>query len=709
MILQCTRTRAATRLASGVRLPAASRARIHSANETRAAAAAASASSSSSSIPDDIDTPLPSSGLNSNKDARRAISFETQKRKLLTSMDMLYQIQDAPSERSDTTPLDDQEAQYWARRMNAAITDLEQEHTRLRVAVIGETSGQDSIMDLLLPSEQNVRRSAKETGKVHRVRYGSQYELLEDGVENVERTPISWLEGMTEMDGGEIVETPGVDLDDLTMDDIVYNSDLILLRTDAQRQLSLEQEQRFLNRYRHKSHILVVADMSGSDSSSEALTVANIKANLAHAVRSSTQGYSNIQSSDSTVTKVLRISNPEPIPAVMALSTPSRSSSKAQQDQYLENVGTLQKLVASTLMGEGSAQQGKQHRQIALLTRCRELMTSGIENMESRLNGRLETFAQVDRLSELATQEIKRIAAQEQERMVAQVTDGEVDKDVRQMRNILDHFFKSEVPFWMLFARSGEIAERMHEQWSAGAFAETEHRMAYALGRLHQSSQEAFRATLKAMDTLAEKMEQNKPIGSTAVLKDLASARQLLSHAQDDTQQAIKDKDAFVVSNIVWKHRNAYGTPAMERTLEAGRPGALERLQRRGQVTLAQGLGLQGTALFTGLGLAQQFPPEIYLTSGSLLALAGLGYMQVRWKAAENEFKAEANALAEQLKQDIVSTYQEQVNKTIVKPLSSVVQTLDKNLGDRLLRSLEQRKVLTGIKREAKGEEEIKF
>ncbi|CAO3573118.1 unnamed protein product [Mortierella alpina] len=711
MILQCTRTRtrAATRLVSGVRLPAASRARIHSAHDTRAAAAAAAPASSSSSIPDDIDSPLPSSSLNSANDARRSTSFETQKRKLLTSMDMLYQIQDAPSERSDTTPLDDQEAQYWARRVNAAIADLEQEHTRLRVAVIGETSGQDSVMDLLLPSEQNVRRSAKETGKVHRVRYGSQYELLEDGVENLEKTPISWLEGMTDKDGGEIVETPGVDLDDMTMDDIVYNSDLILLRTDAQRQLSMEREQYFLNRYRHKSHILVVADMTGSDSSSEALTVANIKANLAHAVRSSSQGYSNIQSSDSAVTKVLRISNPEPIPAIITLSPPSRSSSKAQQDQYLGNVGTLQKLVASTLMGEGGPQQGRQHRQIALLTRCRELMISGIENMENRLNGRLETFAQVDRLSELATQEIKRIEIQEQERMVAQVTDGEVDKDVRQMRRVLDHFFKSEVPFWMLFARSGEIAERMHEQWSAGAFAETEHRMAYALGRLHQSSQEAFRATLKAMDTLAEKMGQNKPIGSTAVLQDLASARQLLSHAQDDTQQEIKDKDAFVVSNIVWKHRNAYGTPAMERTLEGGRPGALERLQRRGQVTLAQGLGLQGTALFTGLGLAQQFPPEIYLTSGSLLALAGLGYMQVRWKAAENEFKAEANALAEQLKQDIVSTYQEQVNKTIVKPLSSVVQTLDKTLGDRLLRSLEQRKVLTGIKREARGEEDIKF
>lgn len=261
------------------------------------------------------------------------------------------------------------------------------------------------------------------------------------------------------------------------MDDIVYNSDLILLRTDAQRQLSMGREQHFLNRYRHKSHILVVADLNGSNSSSEALTVANIKANLAHAVRSSTQGYSNIQSSDSTVTKVLRISNPEPIPAIMTLSAPSQASSQAQRDQYLENVGTLQKLVASTLMDEGATQQGRLHRQIALLTRCRELMTSGIENMESRLNGRLETFSQVDRLSELATQEIKRIEAQEQQRMVAQVTDGEVDKDVRQMRTILDHFFKSEVPFWMLFARSGEIAERMHEQWSAGAFAETEHRV----------------------------------------------------------------------------------------------------------------------------------------------------------------------------------------------------------------------------------------
>lgn len=88
--------------------------------------------------------------------------------------------------------------------------------------------------------------------------------------------------------------------------------------------------------------------------------------------------------------------------------------------------------------------------------------------------------------------------------------------------------------------------------------------------------------------------------------------------------------------------------------MQTGRPGALERLQRRGQVALAQGLGLQGTAVLTGLGLAQQYPPEVYLTSGGLLALAGLGYLQVRWKAAESEFKAETESLAEQLKQDIV-------------------------------------------------------
>jgi hypothetical protein len=176
--------------------------------------------------------------------------------------------------------------------------------------------------------------------------------------------------------------------------------------------------------------------------------------------------------------------------------------------------------------------------------------------------------------------------------------------------------------------------------------------MAYALGRLHQSSQETFRTTLKAIDALSTKLEQTRPIGSTTVLQDLADARQLLSHAQDDTQQEIKDKDVFVVSNIVWKHRTAYGT--LEHSLAAGRPGALERLQRRGQVALAQGLGLQGTAIFTGLGLAQQYPPEVYLTSGTMLALAGLGYMHVRWKAAENEFKSEAESLADQLKQDIV-------------------------------------------------------
>lgn len=261
----------------------------------------------------------------------------------------------------------------------------------------------------------------------------------------------------------------GLDLDDLTMDDIIYSSDLILLRTDAQRQLSLEREQHFLNRYRHKSHILVVADMNNADPSSETLTISNLKANLAHAVKSSPFGYSNLNRQDSSIVKVLRISNPEPIPAIIGL-TPRHQS----ETRYMETVGALQRLVASTLILEGHQDY---HRREALLTRCRDLMTSGIENMESRLAGRLETFAQVDKLSELATEEIKRIESEEHERMVAQVTDGEVDKDVRQMRRLLDHFFKKEVPFWMLFARSGEISERMHELWTAGAFAETEHRV----------------------------------------------------------------------------------------------------------------------------------------------------------------------------------------------------------------------------------------
>ncbi|KAG0309839.1 hypothetical protein BGZ98_005379 [Dissophora globulifera] len=654
----------------------------------------------SSLASENIDTPLPNTQSTefSNDSSNRA-SFESQKTRLLTSMDMLYQIQDAPAEKQDITPLDDQEAQYWARRMDLAMQDLDKEQTRLRIAVVGESSGQESIMDLLLPSEENVRRSAKDTGKVHRVRYGARYHVMEDGSENIETAPISWLQGMTEEDGGEIVETPGLDLDDLSMDDIVYNSDLILLRTDAQRQLSLEREQHFLNRYRHKSHIIVVADMSISDLS-ENLTLSNLKANLAHAVKSTVGGYSNIQGGgDSFVAKVLRISNPEPIPAIVGLVPRVQSESR-----YLETVGSLQNLVASTLLSEGRQDQ---HRRTALLTRCRDLMIAGIENMETRLQGRLDTFAQVDRLSEWTTEEIKRIETAEEERIVTQVTDGDIDKDVRHMNRVLDQFFTSEVPFWMLFARSGEIAERMHELWTVGAFAETEHRMAYALGRLHQTSQEAFRTALKAIDTLTVRLEETRPVGSSAALKDLANARRLLAHAQDNTQQEIKDKDAFVVSNVIWKHRNAYGP--VVRTLEAGRLGALERLQRRGQITLAQGLGLEGTALFTGVGLAQQYPPEIYLTSGTLLALLGLGYIQVRWKAAENEFRTEADALATQLKKDIVDTYQEQVSKTIVAPLTSVVQRLDKGLGERLLRSLEQRKFLAGIKRDARGEDEIKY
>lgn len=213
MILQRTGSKAAavapSRLLKMTLIPAlafaSSRAaRFHSSSQEQASAAGAS-------LPDNTDAPLPQDAVQTKASQENIshASFETQKRRLLTSMDMLYQIQDAPTEKIDATLLDDQEAQYWSRRMNSAMEDLQQERTLLRVAIVGESSGQQSVMDLLMPSEENRRRSAKETGKVHRVRYGSEYKLLEDGQENLEKAPISWLEGLSDNDGGEIVEVPG--------------------------------------------------------------------------------------------------------------------------------------------------------------------------------------------------------------------------------------------------------------------------------------------------------------------------------------------------------------------------------------------------------------------------------------------------------------------------------------------------------------------
>lgn len=133
---QCSRSGASWAIASGRQIQprlahVPFRAHIHSSSTFRQAATAAT---SSSPIPDDVDSPLPSTPSPSSHTQTSAQEFETQKKRLLTSMDMLYQIQDAPAERADITPLDDKEAQYWARRMEAAISDLEHGQTPLRVA-----------------------------------------------------------------------------------------------------------------------------------------------------------------------------------------------------------------------------------------------------------------------------------------------------------------------------------------------------------------------------------------------------------------------------------------------------------------------------------------------------------------------------------------------------------------------------------------------
>ncbi|KAF9916442.1 hypothetical protein BGZ65_000279, partial [Modicella reniformis] len=140
MLLQCTRTKAAetsarvsSRLLIKTLLPAiASTASTRSSQVVYSSNSATASVSATENIPDDIDAPLPRDSNNANK---ASSSFDVQKQRLLTSMDMLHQIQDAPTEKLDITPLDDQEAHYWARRMNSAILDLGQEHrTRLRVA-----------------------------------------------------------------------------------------------------------------------------------------------------------------------------------------------------------------------------------------------------------------------------------------------------------------------------------------------------------------------------------------------------------------------------------------------------------------------------------------------------------------------------------------------------------------------------------------------
>ncbi|KAG0263482.1 hypothetical protein DFQ27_001734 [Actinomortierella ambigua] len=746
---------------------------------TSAAAAARAAGSTTTTTSSSTTTTTPEMIALSEE------SFQAQKRRLLGSLDVLVQIQNGPMEKNERSDLDDIEVEYWTNRVQSAIRDLQQESTRLRVAVIGDSSGQDSLMDLLMPSEENVRRSAKETGRVHRLRYGPEYSASEEtGAEILERAPISWLEGLGDEDGGEIIEVSGYDLDDLTMDDIVYNSDLILLRTDALRQLSLEEEQRFLHRYRNKSNIVIVVDMNTTVTSSSstdqqqqqrqhAMTMAALKANLHRAVKSTSHGYSNMQQQDRHIAgKILRVSNPEPLPILLEL--PPRTV--ATESQHLETVGALQHLVASTLMdtptttATATTTTTIHHRRVALLTRARDLVTAGIEAVEQRLVDRLKTYARVDQLSEQVTSEIKRVSELERRRIEDQVSrgngsgsgGGEMEQDVATMHRVLDHFFRHEVPTWMLVARSGEIAERLEELWAAGCFAETEHRMAYRLGRLHQTALDVFWSTGQALRQLHDQLQvEGLPIGAKAVRQDLEMACAGLDRAREQVQRGVKDKDAFVLSNVVWKARSTFGGPLnslrqqqeqkqqqqqqQQQHAEAKKAqdtqasipptpppsshssspsssssatstptstysaSALDRLQRRGQVALAQGLGIETSAVATGVGLATQFPPEVYLTSSAGIALVGLGYMHLRWKAAQAEFRAEADQVAQQLKQELLETYEDQVQRTMVEPLTNVVGLLDKNLGERLLRSLDQRDVLKTIKQEAQGVEQIKY
>src|SRR5690606_9794072 len=73
----------------------------------------------------DIDYPIPTPSL--PKVESLPISnqlFEIQKNQLLTSMDMLKQIQDAPMNKLDSTAYEEDEARYWAERLERSVRDV---------------------------------------------------------------------------------------------------------------------------------------------------------------------------------------------------------------------------------------------------------------------------------------------------------------------------------------------------------------------------------------------------------------------------------------------------------------------------------------------------------------------------------------------------------------------------------------------------------
>ncbi|KND00255.1 uncharacterized protein SPPG_04586 [Spizellomyces punctatus DAOM BR117] len=133
--------------------------------------------------------------------------------------------------------------------------------------------------------------------------------------------------------------------------------------------------------------------------------------------------------------------------------------------------------------------------------------------------------------------------------------------------------------FSKLFWKSSDVASDLRENYSNDLLQETELRMAYSLGRLHEDTHHLYLAIRATLLAFASSTDLSHKTITPEFQEEVKHATEKLDCEIDDIEQEF---DPYMLSNVVWNKRADpdFGTKTNE-------------LQRKAEILRIQTLGFE--------------------------------------------------------------------------------------------------------------------
>ncbi|KAI8818260.1 uncharacterized protein EV422DRAFT_196268 [Fimicolochytrium jonesii] len=546
----------------------------------------------------------------------------------------------------------------WLTRTAAALGD-----DTLRIAFVGEHSA--DVINLVGAVLETSLGGVAPVGQIQRISFGSG-NAPASGSDLTSPTP--WLA----KNRAEVLAVPGFDkIDASQLEDVIHQSDLVVLATRVANRLTSPRETEFLSKYiaSGKSNVIVTVDGLQQEGSETLNALESVRERLNFFAPKSSPGQPPLAIVPVDTHKALEARR-----LLKSLNPAGPTPSVFLKDLESSGVRDVELSIVSHIDTPADRVELKRESAIFTATQALTRLQNTLQSADTALQQALDDL----------DSSIARVL-KTKERLVRDFRGEDlavVNGSTTALRAAVREYF-TKVPFWKLVWRNDFVADDLKVRMREHTLLQAEYQMVYAMGKLNEGARSLRETVLEQVDAVLDPKSHISAASNVNAIKDLllelertriliirqGAARPLgpsTSEAKSTPESGsliFTPADPFLLRNRI-------------ATFDATRH--CDDLQRDAQKLVVRQALFQG-ALYTTLLLVTHFGVPL-ISVGLPVALissgAGLAWMRLRWRLLEQRFWGRVSNGHDTLKEDILTAFEQTTDQHLVEPVAGIVKVI---------------------------------